>query len=242
MRGNSAVCQLMWDIQQSCCNTSYEQLAATGKFEEVQQRLCGTLLDSYYSGVEGKAVFDKCRSWTLQANMDMLAKYVTTNPKVVVLVRPIEDIIASFVKLSANNDIKITNHDALLEDWSEPIMRSYNGVMEAKKDKDGRFLFVDYDRFVTNTTQELARIYDFVGLSTYEHDLHNVTVAHPEDDDVYKLKGMHDVRAIVEKQATDITLPKGVLGRCKKLTKALYAGLDIGVIHEENQHELRSGV
>lgn len=221
--GNSALCQLMWDTQQSCRTSAYQQLAATGKFEEVQSTLCGGLPDAYYKGVEGKAVFDKCRSWTLPDNMDMLRAYVTKTPKVVVLIRSIEDIVASFVSLNEANGVMIDAPECMLEEWSEPIMRSYNGVMHAKAVNQGEFLFIDYDDMVSDMSAVLSKIYTFVGLEPFEHTLDLIKTIAPEDDSVYGLAGMHDVRSVIGKRALDTKLSQPVLDTCAKLTENLYA-------------------
>lgn len=220
--GNSALCQLMWDTQQSCRTSAYQQLAATGKFEEVQATLCGGLPDAYYKGVDGKTVFDKCRSWTLPDNMDMIRAYVTQTPKVIVLIRPIEDIVASFVALNEANGVTADAPERMLEDWSEPIMRSYNGVMHAKSVNQGEFLFIDYDDMVSDMAAALNKIYSFVGLAPFEHTLDSIRTTAPEDDNVYGLAGMHDVRASVSKREINIGLPESVRSICDKLTERLY--------------------
>lgn len=226
--GNSAVCQLMWDIQQSCRTTSRYQLSACKKFDEMQRALCKNVINAYYKKNNKKHVFDKCRSWTLPENMQMLYDYVTPSPKVVVLVRPIEDIVKSFGRLLKENGMDIAEQHYMLEDWTHPIMRSYNGAMHAKKSNTGEFLFVDYDSLVSNTHNELNRIYNFVGMDGFSHDLNNVVVTEPEDDNVYKIIGLHDVRRVVAKKTIDAVLPTNIQEKCKYLTDTLYDGLDYG--------------
>lgn len=221
--GNSALCQLMWDTQQSCRTSAYQQLAATGKFEEVQATLCSGLPDAYYKGVEGKVVFDKCRSWTLPDNMDMVRSYITQDPKVIVLVRPLEEIVASFVALNEANGVTTDAPERMLEDWSEPIMRSYHGVMHAKSVNQGEFLFVDYDDMVSDMPSVIDKVYRFVGLESFAHTFDNLKTAHKEDDSVYGLSGMHDVRGSIEKRSLDVKLPQSVLDVCAKLTEQMFA-------------------
>lgn len=226
--GNSALCQLMWDTQQSCRNTSHQQLAATGKFEIVQKRLCSALPDAYYAEVSDKVVFDKCRSWTLPDNMDMIADYITEHPKVLVLVRPIADIISSFVELNTKNGVETKDFSGFLQDWSEPIMRSYNGVMAAKQMNEGEFLFIDYDAMVSDMPTTLDRIYAFTGMKAYTHDLDSIAVLDPEDDSVYGLNGMHEVRSHIGKRRVHVDLPTEILDKCAALTDAMYDNMQLG--------------
>ena len=77
--GNSAVCQLMWDIQQSCLTTSKEQLLANGREKTTKHNLISQIPNIYYKDIKEKIVLDKCRSWTINANISMLENYIDKN-------------------------------------------------------------------------------------------------------------------------------------------------------------------
>lgn len=223
--GNSALCQLMWDTQQSCRTTAYQQLAANDKFDVVQSTLCSELPDAYYKSVKNKIVFDKCRSWTLPDNMDMVRSYISKNPKVVVLVRPIEEILTSFINLEINNGRTVDCPEIMLKEWSEPIMRSYNGVMAAKETGSDEFIFVDYDAMLVDPQKTMDRIYDFIDSPRFKHTFTGIEQQKPENDDIYGLKGMHDIRPYISKQKNNIQLSKDVFQKCKNLTEQLYDNL-----------------
>jgi len=129
--GNSAVCQLMWDMQQSCNGSSQQQLIANNKYDTIHD-LIASIPNIYYKNITKPTIVDKCRSWTLPDNMNMLCKYIDETPKVIVLERPLIDIVKSFVSLRLKNNWKGNPEDGLLDKWSEPIIRSYNGVKWAK--------------------------------------------------------------------------------------------------------------
>jgi len=76
--GNSAVCQLMWDMQQSCEGAASEQLHANNR-QATQDDLVRAIPEIYYKNTTATHIVDKCRSWTLPANMDMLRRYVTVH-------------------------------------------------------------------------------------------------------------------------------------------------------------------
>lgn len=191
--GNSAVCQLMWDMQQSCETTAREQLQANCRMAD-QDALVASIPAIYYRRVKAMHIVDKCRSWTLPANMQMLRRYITDDPKVIVLTRPLDEIVASFVRLREANGWTGDLEAGLLEPGSEPIMRSLDGVEIAKATNRGEFLFIEYAELVSDTSAVLASIYEFCGFEPFTHDLSNIVNLHPEDDSVYGLLGMHDVR------------------------------------------------
>jgi sulfotransferase len=190
--GNSAVCQLMWDMSISCEVNSQEQLAANNRFD-TQQQLVSEIPNIYYQKINRPIVIDKCRSWTLEANVLMIRKYICPDPKIIVLTRPIDEIVQSFIRLGKEND-KVYNSKELLSPGSEPIMRSLNGVDWAKKNNSGEFLFIEYSDLVSYTNEVIASIYSFCDWDDFQHDLSNIVNRFPENDDVYGMPGMHEVR------------------------------------------------
>lgn len=198
--GNSAVCQLMWDMQVSCQTTASEQLAATGR-GDTQDALVAAVPAIYYRDVTATHIVDKCRSWTLPANMDMLRRYIPNAPRVVVLTRPIDQIVASFVDLRRRNGWTGDLETGLLDEGSEPIMRSLAGVESAKASGSDEFLFIEYADLVDSTQDVLNAIYGFCGWEPFAHDLGHIENPHPENDAVYGLMGMHYVRPTISRRA-----------------------------------------
>jgi sulfotransferase len=212
--GNSAVCQLMWNMQQSVLNS--EQIKASNK--NVLDSLVKSIPHSYYADVAKPVVVDKCRSWTLPANMEMLNRYFDSAPKVVVLVRPLVEIVASFMALRKANgwtDIEA----GLLDDGSEPIMRSLAGVEWATKNNTGQFLFLTYDDLVDDTQVSLNRIYEHCGWQLFEHNLDDIVNECKENDDVYGLTGQHDIRPQISRHTLDIDLSDELLAKCNSLDR-----------------------
>lgn len=194
--GNSAVCQLMWDMQQSCQITAKEQLDANYRHDTAYQ-LVKAIPDIYYQNTTQPIVVDKCRSWTLPANQDLLRRYITDIPKTIVLTRPTDEILDSFASLHKLNNKPFDANEYLRED-SEPLMRSLRGVEWAKQVNQGEFLFIDYAELVADTNEVLDKVYSFIGQERFEHDLDNIENTLPENDAVYGLLGMHDVRKTIK--------------------------------------------
>ena len=190
--GNSAVCQLMWDMSVSCEFHCQEQLKANGRLD-TQEHLIREIPNIYYQNTSRPIVVDKCRSWTLEPNVQMIRKYICPDPKIIVLTRPIDEIVQSFIRLGKENN-KVFSSRELLSPGSEPIMRSLNGVDWAKKNNSGEFLFIEYSDLVSYANEVIASIYSFCGWDYFEHDLSNIVNRFPENDDVYGMQGMHEVR------------------------------------------------
>lgn len=191
--GNSALCQIMWDVQQSCFLS--EQLQASCR-TDVANTILRSIPINYYSNTERPVIVDKCRSWCLPANMDLIKRYITSEPKIIVMTRGIEDILKSFKNLFESNE-KYYDEFQFIQPDSEPLMRSLKGVEYAEANNTGEFLFINYDNLVDDTQKELNRIYDFLGLEYFEHDLNNIVTVNLENDLVYGLEGMHHVRSVM---------------------------------------------
>jgi hypothetical protein len=214
--GNSAVCQLMWDMQCSVLRTANEQLIASNRLDTGIE-LIKNIPDMYYKDVTASTVIDKCKSWTLPENMAMLNKYFEHKPKVIVLERPLLEIVRSFVALRQANNWQGDLEAELLDDWSEPIMRSYEGVKWAKANNNGEFLFVQYDDLLNATKSTIDKIYEFCELESFEHDFNNIVNKYPEDDTIYGMLGQHDIRPTISKRDLDVTLSDAIIKRCKEL-------------------------
>ena len=189
--GNSALCQIMWDVQQSCFLS--EQLQASCR-TDVANTILRSIPVNYYSNTERPVIVDKCRSWCLPANMDLIKRYITSEPKIIVMTRGVEDILESFKSLfEANN--RPYDESEFIEPYSEPLMRSLEGVQYAEENNKGEFLFVSYDDLLNDANTELNRIYEFLCLEPFQHDLNNIVTMNPENDLIYGLDGMHHVRS-----------------------------------------------
>lgn len=211
--GNSALCQLMWDTQENY--KQYEQVHATNRLWTLKN-VVSSLPDAYYKHVEKEIIFDKCRSWTMPANVHMFKEYIDSHAKIIVLVRPVEEIIKSFISLWNRNDRKVTP-EYLLSEGSDYLMRSLYGVKWAKENNNGEFLFVSYADLVENTKDTIEKIYTFCDINLYNHDFLNVVNQHPENDDVYSLKGQHDIRPSVAYKPLNIKLSDDIIAKCRAL-------------------------
>ena len=192
--GNSAVCQLMWDMQKSCEDS--EQLKANKRCND-QDALVSSIPKIYYRDVDAEYVVDKCRSWTLYLNTEMIKRYITKNPKIIVMTRPINEILDSVLRVYESNNVVVDKDELferLLKPKSEPLMRSLDGVEFARKNNNGEFLFIEYQDLVSSPEDIVESIYSFCDIESFQHDFDNIVNKHPEDDSFYGLKNIHSVQ------------------------------------------------
>ena len=224
--GNSALCQLMWDQQESCYGAANKQLNAAYRGHTIPS-MVAAIPSAYYKDVSAPVIIDKCRSWTQPGNMAMLQNYFVGSPKVIVLERPLEDVLKSFLAIHRSNGRTpvVEDMESVGSIWglhipnSDPVVRSLDGIIWAKQNnQNGNFLFITYDELITNTERVLTSIYDFCEIAPFKHDLNNIINNHPEDDvGVYNNLGLHRVRSTICKRRIDETLPDAILAKCAEL-------------------------
>jgi len=152
----------------------------------------------------------------LPANVEILNRYFDNPVKVIVLVRPIVKIVASFMALYKENN-RSNLEEGLLDDGSEPIMRSLAGVESARKNNNGEFLFVTYDSLVDDTQESLDRIYEHCGWQPFAHNFNKIVNHCQENDLFYGLIGMHDIRPKISRRTVDISLSDELIDKCSQL-------------------------
>ena len=223
--GNSAVCQLMWDMYESCTNKASEQLKANNRHATIRD-LISQLPQIYYKNIpkEKQIVVDKCRSWTIPINIALLKEYIEPHLKIIVLERSITDIVKSFAKLYKLNSASDINQQLqkLLTPNSEPIMRSITGINAAKRSQQNEhFIFIQYEVLIAQPDLTMERIYAFCGWAPFSHNFSHIINQYPENDEHYQLKGFHSVRPNLAKQPNDVVLDAEILKKCETIDRLM---------------------
>ena len=212
--GTSALCQLMWDMQVSCWNTE-----AIPNKPEVEEKLLSSIPKVFYEGVQKDIIIDKCRTWPLPANLELINKYITKTPKIIITVRPIVEVLKSFVYIRSLNNHP--NPEAGLLDDRSAIMRSLEGINYAKANNSGQFLFVSYNDLVDNTEQVIKNIYNFYNWDTFEHKFTGIINPNLERDDLLGAIGLHDIRPEIKRRKIKVKLSDELYEKAIQLDKEM---------------------
>lgn len=215
---NSPVCGLLYNLERAILGS--EHYHAYPKPDVVSNTIL-SVLDGYYSDTDKKIVIDKSREWTVPDSFSVLKRNLPYQPKVIVCVRDILDILASFITLinknpNSNNfidlEIQQTNffnfyrepNDIRCDHLMFPkglIDQCLYGISYAMLPENKEYFhFVEYENLVNNTEDEINKIYNFLEIEKYVHDYNNIENHIKEDDRVYGLLGMHDVRSSISKR------------------------------------------
>ena len=222
--GASALCQLMWDVQQSCnAGNAGNAIAANRRFN-TEHDIMSALPGLYYKDVEQPIIIEKGRTWTHPINFDMWTRHVNSEQKIIVLIRPLEDVFKSLAALRIRNDWQDDLYLDLLKKGGEPICRAAEAIALAKEAFPEKLLFIDYRDLVKTPLSVIDRIYDLYGWEKYEHNLDNIICNNPEDDEVHGFLGMHTIRSTISTRELEVELPDHVKRACVELNALVYGG------------------
>jgi sulfotransferase len=218
---NSPVCGTMFSVESNIVNS--EQYSAFPKPDIVPSMVYG-ILEGYYSDTAKNIIIDKSRGWCEKASLELLLRNLPYEPKIILTVRDIKSILASFIHLIHNNSDKVSfidneinqlqqfnfyrpDDDIRCDYLMQPkglIDNSLYGIATAlNPDNRKYFHFVEYDDLVDKTEETVLRIYKFLEIDPFEHNFNNIINHTPENDDVYGIDGLHSVRKEISRRGTN---------------------------------------
>jgi sulfotransferase len=185
--------------------------------------LIANVIKHYYSDIQKPVIFDKNRSWV--SRLHYIPGYFGFEPKVLVPVRNIDQILTSFISMRRRNGFEINGKvnflDEMLIKTNTPLTddnrcrlllspngivgQSYEGIKQALvQGRQNQLHFIEYDDLVSQPKETMQKVYDFLGEDWFEHDFQDLKNVNQENDAaVYGFNDMHDVRAKVEKTSAD---------------------------------------
>lgn len=184
--------------------------------ELVKRNVLRSMLHGYYDHLDRTICIDKNRRWCEYLEMAAELLGGRDQVKVIVTVRDLRDVLASFeslyrktaalgyVPLEADRGAKFKTAlgrlEVLMED-ERAVGRPHRAVRDAvTRGWRKQMHFVDYDDLTAKPHETLQAVYAFLGEPAYEHDFERVEQVIFEDDFAYGYKDLHVIRTKVERQ------------------------------------------
>lgn len=149
--------------------------------EKSLNNVLDNLIPNYYKDWDADYIIDRS-VWGFPKNLDMLKKY--NEPKIIVLVRDVVEVLASFIKFSYTNETNyIAKHAASLEQRCNYVMAEggelhgwLQAVYQLTNTPNSKYAHViDYNDLVNNTEKEIDGVYEFLGIPKYDHSFTNLS-------------------------------------------------------------------
>ena len=179
---------------------------------ETKRRVLRAILESYYADIERPIILEKCRGWVSLIEM---AEWVLHKPiKILVPVRDIRDVLASFEKLwrkqasggqvlsERENYFQFQTVAGRCEFWmrpDQPAGLAHNRIQDAiQRGYRDRMYFIPFDNLTSKPAETMQGIYEFLGEKPFKHDFDRVEQVTTEDDSIHGFQNLHTIRPKIE--------------------------------------------
>lgn len=184
--------------------------------EPAKLRVLRGMLHNFYSDVDQEIIFDKNRGWP--GNFETIEALLEYKPKMLVTVRDVRDVLASFEQLWRKEsrtgqtpqergfpeEMKtITGRCEVLMRSSQPVGDAYNKMKDALLRGHGEnMFFITFESLTKNPEEVMREVYDFLEEPYFEHDFENVEQSTKEDDFFHGFTDLHTIRQQVRPVAS----------------------------------------
>jgi sulfotransferase len=226
-RSTSGLHDVMFGIRNNWEGLIEHAAEAGGPDREKLRRVLAAVMDAYCEPGGADTVVDKGRGWLSLLEM---AEFATgERPKVVVPVRGVEEVLASFETLHRAHAGSIRPALESVDYFEaqtvagrcrikmradQVVGLAYSRIRDAvARGWLDSMLFLEFDDLASDPAGAMKRVYEFLGLPDYgEHDFGNVEqVTSERDAEVHGIPGLHDIRpavAPVKHRAEEILGPE----------------------------------
>ncbi len=182
--------------------------------ETIQNNVMRSMLYGWFKHTDRPVCFDKFHFWTDCLEMASVLLGGRERVKILVTVRDLRDVIASFEKLHRKTTATSPSHQeeshaaqfrtakgriSIFIDDGQPVGHAFNGIRDAvTRGWLENMHFVDFDQLTRDPRMTMEGIYHFLGEAPYRHDFEQVEQVTVEDDRVYGFKELHKIKSRVE--------------------------------------------
>lgn len=215
--GTSGIIQSLVNIRNTWDGIMENRVGDHEKSEAAKRRVLRAILESYFEDAEKPVVLDKSRGWPYF--LEMAQVILERKPKVIVPVRNLLDVLASFERLyreraQTGMTTQEQQNPALFRTVQgraqfllgpeQLVGYAVGGIREAAyRGWMKSMLFVEYDEFVDDPGHTMKEIYDFLEEETFKHDFDNVQQVVFEDDFLWGwTQNLHKIKPKIERQTT----------------------------------------
>ena len=210
---------MLYEINQAV--PAYESFKA-GLLHKGYQNVMNNMAENFYAHIDKPIIIDKNRGWGTPYNWDNLAPYVNKDGKVILTIRPILEVLASFVKISRktqkvtgnlpylNQEMWTTDYrpendaqvDNLMQSNGE-IERAIYSIANLLKNHGDKVYVVWFDDLLQSPQNTMNGITDFLGISRANYNFNSIKEVDTHDDiSGYGVAGLHDVGQKLKKPQT----------------------------------------
>ena len=189
------------------------------------------ILPNYYSDWKQSHIIDR-QLWGEINVLNLLKLHIKNELKIIIMVRNVEEVLASFIKLSRLTADNFINHETFtveeqcnkLMDKNGMIMKQLQSISNLLSIENKKYThLIEYNDLVKNPKKEIDAVYDFLNIPKFEHKYKNMEQLEINgikyDDSVFGVD-LHKIRTNSIKKAdynVEDILPKHIIEKSKAL-------------------------
>lgn len=170
-----------------------------GRNDDDMIRMLRGVMNAKNELIDRPIIIDKNRGWPMPPIMRTMTKVLNQSPKIIATVRSIPDCIASFVRV-----VNPPNKEQfLLESHLINVVKNaYITLREGMREDPMAFCIVEYDDLLADPRKQLNRIHKFLNIELFNYDFDCIegSVVAEKDDEIWGIKGLHDIKPKLERQ------------------------------------------
>lgn len=163
-------------------------------------------IEGWYQKCGKKYIVDKGRGWTMYYRW---LSQLYDKPKLIVTVRDLRGILSSMEKLYQKNghlmapgekESDVVTIEQRVQRWltTSPVGPSLAALYNSFHTGEAQqFCFVRYEDLMTQPEVELTRVYRYLEIPEFQHDLQNMSQLVHENDAVHGIYGDHNIRPTI---------------------------------------------
>lgn len=216
--GSSPLARILFGAHRTCHAFAHEGLMRTNRIDFADE-LLGEIPKMFYKNVKQNVIVEKDTAWGHDP-LDLI-RFVSDEPRIVILLRPITEIVESFVHVKRVNG-DLLPEKGLLQRGIDPFMDAIDNTAYALANVSEKYLFVTYDQLITNPQSFLDQVCDFWQIPKREWDFDKIVNPRPENDAAFRTEGLHDVRPKLGKRDYEVKVSATLMAFAKQLDEALW--------------------
>jgi sulfotransferase len=191
---------------------------------EGYQNIMAKLPHAFYEHIDKPYIIDKNRNWGTAENIEV-AELFADKVKIICPVRPILEVLASFVHLADKNpdnfidkfvpDYPVSQfrpqNDARCDAMMAANHHIENNIYSLASSLDprhqGKFHFVAYADLISKPEKVIQAIYEFLDIPAFQHKFENLSwTLMPNESKIFGIPNMHKIRPKIDASKTDTSI------------------------------------
>jgi len=237
---NSPVSEIMFNLEES---KKYDLGFKNFPDFKSYDNIIKNILPSYYENWNSSYIIDRSGAWGAPDNLNLLKKYCPNEIKIIVLIRDVIEVLASFIKWSQENPNNFIDRDyKTIEDQCDFLMSPHGQIIKGmlsfinlKKENPSYSIFIDYSDLVSNCENQIEKIYKFLNIPQYNHYYNNFEKFSTNNlsyDDADFGKNLHTIRTDhIERNKYSVSdiLPKKVIEKYSDFNNIIFGNNSYGL-------------